>query len=378
MRASLSFAWRRVPTEKKMQIVTNTTGFPAELFVSTDKNGQKHCVVVVKATFDVSPEGECQPADEQAPLVLCDEHYGDPGESSVRYECDFVPVKHRADVLINAEAVAPNSRPTSALEVVLAGPAINKRALVTGDRVWEERLGGVQPSVPIPFFSMPLIWERSFGGSDSTHEDESKNGSELRNIVGVGFHLNGEAGTIAGTALPNIEDPNEPMSSWKDKPPPTGFGPVGRAWRPRVAFAGTYDDHWLKETRPFLPQDFDARYFQAAPLDQQLAQLEPGAGFGCAHMSSGGRFVAYLPALQVPVRFRLNDRVEASSVVTDTLILEPGAARLILVGRCSVALPRKLTALREIEVGRPKRLRDPKKTHFTNLADAVATIRDRS
>jgi hypothetical protein len=50
---------------------------------------------------------------------------------------------------------------------------------------------------------------------------------------------------------------------------------------------------------------------------------------------------------------------------------------LILVGRCSVALPRKLTSLREIEVGHPKRAADPKKTHFTNLADATAAIRER-
>jgi hypothetical protein len=29
--------------------------------------------------------------------------------------------------------------------------------------------------------------------------------------------------------------------------------------------AGTYDEHWLNETRPFLPADFDDQYFQAAP-----------------------------------------------------------------------------------------------------------------
>lgn len=357
-----------------MQIITNTTAFPAALFVFTDKDGQKSCVVVVKATFDVFPDGESQPAEEQATLVYCDEYHGNPGANSVRYECDFVPVKSRADVLVNAEAIVPNGRPVRALEVALAGPGINKRALVTGDRVWQEGHSGIGASVAIPFSSLPLVWERAFGGSDSTHEDKSQNGSELRNIVGVGFHLNSDVNTIVGTPLPNVEDPNEPVSSWSDKPPPTGFGPVGRAWQPRVGFAGTYDDHWLKETRPLLPQDFDNRYFQAAPVDQQLPQLEPGSGFGCANMSAGGGFVAYLPALQVPVRFRLNDRTESSVVVADTLILEPSATRLILVGRCSLRLPRKLTSLREIEVGHPKRLRDPQKTHFANLADAVHAV----
>jgi len=90
-----------------MQIATNTTGLPAELFVSTDKDGQKSCVVVVKATFDVASDGQCRPAEQQAPLIFCDEHYGEPDSSSVRYECDFVPIKPKAEVLVNAEAIAP-------------------------------------------------------------------------------------------------------------------------------------------------------------------------------------------------------------------------------------------------------------------------------
>ena len=361
-----------------MQIATNTTGLPAELFVSTDKDGQKSCVVVVKATFDVASDGQCRPAEQQAPLIFCDEHYGEPESSSVRYECDFVPIKPKAEVLVNAEAIAPGDDPVEALEVMLVGPGINKRALVLGNRRWEERIGGVEASPALPFTSMPLIWERAFGGSDSSHEDVSKNGSELRNTLGVGFHLNGDASAIVGTALPNIEDPDEPLGAWDDKPTPTGFGPVGRGWQPRSGFAGTYDEYWLQETRPFLPQDFDNRYFQAAPLDQQLPRLQPGAGFGCANMSAGGRFVAYLPEFQVPVRFRLSDRTESAAIVADTLILEPGTARLILVGRCSLALPRKITALREIEVGPPKRTRDPGKTHYANLGDAVAAGRKRS
>ena len=105
-----------------MQITSNTTPFLAELFASTDKHGVKHCVVVVKATFNVGPDGECQPATEQAPFIYADQHHGDPGKTSIRYESDFAPVKPRADVLLNASAIAPSGRTVTTLDVVLSGP----------------------------------------------------------------------------------------------------------------------------------------------------------------------------------------------------------------------------------------------------------------
>lgn len=40
---------------------------------------------------------------------------------------------------------------------------------------------------------------------------------------------------------------------------------MGRSWQPRLRYAGTYDQHWMDERLPFLPEDFDLRYFQSAP-----------------------------------------------------------------------------------------------------------------
>ena len=51
---------------------------------------------------------------------------------------------------------------------------------------------------------------------------------------------------------------------------PVAFGPLGRGWPLRARFGGTYDDKWLKDDFPFLPKDFDERYYQAAPEDQQI------------------------------------------------------------------------------------------------------------
>ena len=47
------------------------------------------------------------------------------------------------------------------------------------------------------------------------------------------------------------------------------FGPMGRGWPGRIEYGGTYDQNWIDNIFPFLPPDFDDRYFQMAPPDQQ-------------------------------------------------------------------------------------------------------------
>jgi hypothetical protein len=356
-----------------LQITVNSTPFPAEPFVSTDKLGQKRCTVVLKASFEVAEDGQCRPADQQRALVYADEHYGDPGTTSIAHECDFAPQKPLIDVLVHGSAIAPHRRAVSELEVALAGPGLDKRALVTGDRTWVRRLAGIGASSPRPFEAMPLVWDRAFGGSDLSSDKPTRHASELRNLVGVGFHVNDDVATIEGASLPNIETPRATMRSWSDRPEPIGFGPVGRGWSPRLRLAGTYDRRWFDEVRPFLPADFDDRYFQAAPIDQQFAELPPGAVFECKNMCERGRFVARLPVLWVPVLFRFADRNVLTTLVRDTVILEPDRRRLIMVGRASAPLGRKLTALREIHIGRT--LQHPDRPVYPDLGTAVRSQR---
>src|SRR5262249_1187024 len=100
-----------------MQINTNTTGMEAGLTIATDKDGRDHCVVVVKGTFTIGPDGGVTPAEVQEPLVLADAHYGDPGTTSIQYECEFAMSKPRADVIVNGQAVAPKGKPVQELTV---------------------------------------------------------------------------------------------------------------------------------------------------------------------------------------------------------------------------------------------------------------------
>ena len=125
-----------------MQINANSTGMEAGLTVATDKDGRDHCVVVVKGTFEVGRDGECRPAEKQEPLVFADVHRGDPGSTSLEYECEFALFKPRADVIINGTAVAPKGKPVQELTVALEVGPTRKEIRVVGDRRWERGILG--------------------------------------------------------------------------------------------------------------------------------------------------------------------------------------------------------------------------------------------
>ncbi|MFO1126861.1 MAG: DUF2169 domain-containing protein [Rhodospirillales bacterium] len=360
-----------------MQITANTTGMPAEVCVSTDKAGRDYCVCVVKGTFNIDQRGETKLAEEQAPFVYADIHRGDPGTTSIQYECDFAPFKPRVDIIVNGQAMSPDDKPLTELLVgVKVGNLLQKIIKVVGDRRWENGFSGLRASAPKPFVSMPLVYERSFGGSDNSHPDPKQQGAELRNPVGAGYRKNSDAGAAEGLPLPNLEAPREPMRRWNDRLSPVGFGTVGRGWQPRVRYAGTYDERWLNERFPFLPEDFDERYFQSAPDDQQTDSPINGEIVRCVNLSPAGFLQFGVPRCEFPVTYRFRDRDEEAKPALDTLIIEPDQHRFFLVWRTRVPLGRKLNVLREILVGHPapKPVSAPSsaKPRFRSISEFIA------
>jgi hypothetical protein len=334
-----------------MQITGNTTGMPVELTVFTDKDGRDHYVVVVKGTFSIGPNGKATLAEKQEQLVYADVHYGDPGTTSIKYACDFAPFKPKTDIIVNGHAYSPSGKPVKEMMVGLEIGQVKKHVRIIGDRVWTRGVFRLKPSQPVPFLKMPLSFDRAFGGSDCSHPKLKYQGTEMRNPVGVGFHKNPASKAIKGTPLPNIESPHDPIRKWFHTPPPTGFGHLGRGWQSRVKFAGTYDDRWLKERFPFLPEDFDPHYFQSAPTDQQVPYFRGDEVIRCTGMTPIGTFMFVVPTVEVPVVFRFRDREVQSEPKLDTLIIEPDERRILLTWRTSVPVGRKLNALQEILVG---------------------------
>ena len=308
----------------------NRTPYAAERTWVRDHDGAEIWLVAVKCSFDVSPDGQTSVAAGQPPVaqapVFVDEAAPRP---SLLYEMDLVRTKQTTDVLLIGNAHAPGGVPVTQLDVGLRVGPIAKRLRVTGDRVW---LGGA-PSEPEPFSTMPLVWERAYGGVDPWTRDAPLPQFDVRNPVGTGFVL--EAAHAEGVRLPNIEYPDQCVRAWSDRPEPAGFGPLCNHWQPRAGFAGTYDEAWQRDRMPLLPVDFDDRHYQCAPGDQQAPQfLVGGEPVVLIHLwPHAGQLRFELPRVILGLETFFIDgyRVAHERPRLHTVIVEPDRSRVSLV-----------------------------------------------
>ena len=337
-----------------MQLI-NATRMVAGYTMGIEPSGRELLVVVVKGTFAIPRNGEpVRLADEQIPLVMADTFTGEPGFSAPVYEADFAPRKHTCDVLLIGSAHAPGGRPVPRVDVGLRVDGMSKHFTVVGDRVWRVTASGIVASHPQPFTSMPITYDRAFGGVDDRHEDTSQHAAFMRNPAGRGFHKHLRAEWLDNAALPNTEELGRTIASPDSfEYMPMALGPLGRAWEPRSKFAGTYDDKWLEDQFPYLPFDFDERFYQAAPLDQQIPYPQGGEEIVLANLSPDGveRFV--LPTFDAPFHvFPKGGGREDGRLVLDTIVLEPDRRRFQLTWRATRPLRRNIFEVAQAMVGR--------------------------
>lgn len=365
----------------------NTTRLAVDMTTGTSPDGRESLVVVAKGTFAIGNGRRLDSmlAEVQEPLAMTDIYAGDAGSSAPLYEMDFAPRKPRCDVLLTGRAYAPGGRPTTRVHVSLQVGTMRKAFDVVGDRVWRAGVTHISFTRPAPFVVMPVAYSRAFGGVDRASSDPSKHRWCLANHSGVGYHedMSGEA--INGQPLPNTEEAGQPVRRPDGDYRPMAFGPVARAWQPRPKWAGTYDQKWREEKAPFLPDDFDYRYFQAAPDDQQIDYPHGGESVELVNLSPEGRITFNLPErLDLNIVFAMKDDVvHGVPAVVDTIYLEPDEHRFVLVWRASMPLRRSLFEVKEVAVGmtvdrwRRRELRKSSgKTWFRSLAEMVDEKRE--
>lgn len=335
-----------------MQLL-NATKMKAGYTLGAQPDAREHLVVVVKGTFAIPRPGlPAQLAAEQAELVEADVFTGEPGLSAPLYESDYAAQKPRCDVLLNGSAHAPNGVPVERVRVGIRVGSMTKVFDVVGHRTWLEVLATVSSTKPERFTVMPISYDNAFGGVDRSYEDPSAHRTFLTNPVGKGFFHNLDTHVYQRKPLPNTEEPHDPVSAPNGAYRPMAFGPVGRGWQPRPRFAGTYDQHWVDEVFPFLPADFDERYYQSAPADQQIEYLRGGEQVTLYNLTPEGRVDFRLPVVSVPVMFLLKSGEEVTvEAVNDTLIIEPDAHRFIRVWRASRPLRRNIFEVSQVVVG---------------------------
>ena len=335
----------------------NGTGMAAGYTLGMDKTGAEYVVVAVKGTFTLPRPGEVPKlADEQVPLVDADQFTGEPGRSATTVECDYALEKPRCDVLLNGSAYAPNGGVVDRIAVGLQVGSWQKAFAVWGDRVWRRSGIGYAPTEPLPFQRLPISYDKAFGGTDTRMRDPAQVRSYLPNPIGRGWHYHIYPELVRDTPVSNTDAIDDPVRDPGGKYQPMAFGPLGRGWPSRIKHAGTYDQNWLDNIFPFLPADFDARYFQSAPEDQQIDAPRGGERVLLVNLTPDGRREFALPATEMPVVFfrRRADRVETKAML-DTLVFEPEAERFCMVWRAKVKLERDIFEVPRAVAGRMSR-----------------------
>lgn len=279
---------------------------------------------------------------------------------------------------------------------------LSKNLLVSGPREWRRRstllrvlsafaLPKWRLSRATPIAALPLRYEYAYGGenkvlSNAPHARRVPRQNRLStspsvpkappatvaiahsvhvgNPIGIGWidAWFAKAARCKRVSAPQIIHPAEQLT-----PPgtlnilqPAGFGIVSRAWQPRLAMAGTYDQAWLEKRHPYLPADFNFRYWNGAPEDQQVRSFLTGDEtvtlFNmCPHTTPGARRDAndntclsfHLPGHLPFVLVRYEDgQIAELPAHLDTLLIEavpvkpalPLAIQVIGVWRATIAV----------------------------------------
>jgi hypothetical protein len=401
----------------------NITPYPSMAFDALDQHDQRFHVVVMRLTFELQHDGQLLLAPEQTPLVTSDEYYGEMNRSSVKQESDLAPYKPHTDVIVIADAHAPQGRATGEFAVALKingaptepnlppephglnpsfhaspermaewrqecarltaqakqGPLILSKILtITGAREWRKRPAFIRAltlfmlpkwklTAPQPITTLPLRYEYAYGGENKIlvtersakrvskkhrlpgrvpQPENAATGDALQaiahtaceqNPVGRGFAEDWylRATKLKRVPAPQIEPANQPMARFGDEYEPDGFGIVGRAWRPRLGLAGTYDQQWLENRHPSLPADFDFAYWNGAPADQQVVPHMDGdetvtlynlcpAGTGTTQDAWGNTLLSFALPGHLPfvlVRFQ-DGRIGELAAKLDTVVID--------------------------------------------------------
>ncbi len=352
----------------------NATKMQAGYTQGIDKTGRESLVVVVKGTFTLPLDGTAPKlAATQEPIVEADVATGEPGFSATLYECEYAPVKKRCDVLLNGSAYAPKGKKVKSIDVGLKVSTIEKVFTVVGDRYWYTGAGGIAKTSPEPFAKKFISYDVAFGGIDDFHHNEEKRNAYMPNPIGCGYHYYLDNDLVNNTPLPNTEERGKSISSPTGEYKPMGFGVMGRSWPERVKHAGTYDQKWVDETFPFLPGDFNERYYQSAPEDQQCDYLRGGEWVQLHNLTESGKTAFQIPVVDVPIvyfRNRLDD--VHTHGLADTLIIEPDKGIFSIVWRANLPLRQNIFEITQVLAGKKSRAwwraRELGKTYYPSLA----------
>ncbi len=298
----------------------NFTPFNPSLFVTAHDVRPRTCTVLVKATFMCQHGAEAAPVEEQLQPsgdVLSEGEDGAP--KSLLYASDITPGKSRAEVLVSGTAYPPANHASSSFPISIRVGSVAKTLVVSAERTFSHGLVSSSITEQGPLKPVPVVYQNAFGGP-----------RWATNPVGRGHESD---------RLPLIEYPDQRMQRPSDTPAPAGFGPIAPDWEPRKSMLGTFRADYAEKHWPGFPPDFNPRYFNAAPVDQQVdGYLRGDETIELQNMHpKHSSFTTRLPGWQVVcVREEMDGTVSLVPLEIDTLWLSPDTDQLVLLWRGSM------------------------------------------
>jgi uncharacterized protein YjbI with pentapeptide repeats len=205
------------------------------------------------ATFFVRAEfrlrhGEAAEPITERPIVCSGDVPHAEARQGLAYPTDYVPYKPLGEWMAigTAHNAGWGDRHKFGARVRIGDHA--KLVDVVGDRSWQPTLLRWEPGPAAAIAAVPLTYDRAWGGP-----------AHAANPLGRGQ---------AGDAMHNLEIPGAWVDSRSSPALPAGFGPLPSTWAQRKQWMGKYNARWIRDHWPWLPPDFDVRFFMAAPEDQ--------------------------------------------------------------------------------------------------------------
>ena len=167
----------------------------------------------------------------------------------ISYASDWVPHKPFGEFMAVGTAYSPSPTGSVAYQVRMQVGSNSKSLDVIGDRVWNTSLlGRHSPGSASPVKAVLLNYAHAWGGPKYPF-----------NPVGRGFRTD---------AMPNLEVPGDHVVKYTAEPQPAGFAPIPPSWPQRSSKLRGSDGQWRRHRWPWLPEQFDYTFFNAAPPDQ--------------------------------------------------------------------------------------------------------------
>lgn len=341
----------------------NYTPFPPLQFESRDEQRRDFGVVVLRGTFRIVAGEALRPIPEQAPLVMADQYFGEPINSSLHFESNLAPYKPRTDIHVIATAHAPGGRPAASWLVSVEVGSLRKELRVTGPRSWKpEPVGGWSLTDPLPVLQVPIRYESAYGGR---WVDGERGEACESNPAGVGFYNRALLERDRPIPAPQIVPVGTTSLKLGEAVATEGLGPIAPAWLPRRSKAGTFNVVWEKTRWPDLPEDFSFEFYNsAAPGLVYPGFVKGDESVTLVNLSRGGTLAFRLPGFELAQLLRFEDgQIVPAPIVLDSIHLEVEESRAYLTWRGIFPLTKPL---RVLEV----RMRTPQDS--TRRAESVA------